>query len=356
MKFLRFPIPSLAILVIASLLAACTGIVAPSGFPGLSADQKAAYLADNQYVYAVDLTNGTQKWRYPDKGSASVTFYSIPALTTDGQLIVGGYDNKLYSLDAASGVEKWDFTAKDRFVGGSLVTPQGIYASSADDHLYALGFTGTLSWTYATQGPNWSKPATNDQCNCIYLASMDHFLYALDAKSGALLWKLDLGSAMAGTPAWGPDNTLYIGNFGSQMVAVSADRGQVRWKTTLLGWVWGGPGLDGNNLYFGDLNGNFYSMQASDGKILWKINSDGPITGSPLVTPDAIYFTTDAGSLYAVNRDSSVKWTQAVGGKIYTSPILAGNSILVAPVGTDGILAAYNSNGGQVWPKFIPPK
>ncbi len=356
MKSLRIPFLSLVFLAIVGLLSACAGVTLPSGFPELSADQKTVYLANNEYVYAVDLSNGTQKWRYPAKGSSSVTFFATPALTPDGQLIVGGYDNKLYSLDLASGAEKWSFTAKDRFVGGALVTPQGIFAPSADNHLYALDFTGKLLWTFTTLGPNWATPATNSQCNCIYLPSMDHTLYALDAKTGAVLWKTDLGSAVAGTPAWGSDNTLYIGNFGSQLLAVDAQNGAIRWKTTVQGWVWGGPILVSGTLYFGDLNGNFYSAQASDGKIMWKIVSDGTITGSPLVTPDAIYFTTDAGSLYALNPNSSVKWTQSVGGKIYSAPLLAGNAILVAPTGTDGVLLAYNPSGGQIWPKFVPPK
>jgi len=357
MKSFRFPLLSVVFLAIAGLLSACGGVVLPSGFPGVSTDQKTAFLAFNQYIYAVDLSNGTQKWRYPEKGSTAITFFAAPALTPDGQLIVGGYDNKLYSLDPATGVEKWQFAeAKDRFVGGALVTPQGIFAPSADDNLYALNFAGKKLWTFTTKGPNWATPGTNVQCNCIYLASMDHFLYALNAGNGAVLWKTDLGFAMAGTPTWGSDNTLYIGNFGSQMVSLNAQDGSVRWKTTLQGWVWGGPGLDGKNLYFGDLNGNFYKLQASDGKILWKINSDGPITGSPLVTLDAIYFTTDAGSLYAITGESTIKWNAPVGGKIYSPPVMAGDNILVSPEGTDSVLAAYQANGTLVWPKFIPPK
>ncbi len=128
MKSLRLPLLSVVVLVIASLLSACAGVVLPSGFPGVSSDQKTAYLAFNQYVYAVDLSNGTQIWRYPDKGSSSITFFASPALTPDGQLIVGGYNNILYSLDPVSKAEKWQFAAKDRFVGSALVTPQGIFA------------------------------------------------------------------------------------------------------------------------------------------------------------------------------------------------------------------------------------
>jgi outer membrane protein assembly factor BamB len=357
MKPLRFLILSVAILAIAGLLSGCTGTTLPSGFPGATVVKNTAYLAYNQYVYAVDLSNGTQAWRYPDKGSTSETFFAAPSLTPDGQLIIGSYNNKLFSLDPANRTTKWEFTAKDRFVGSPLVTSQGIFAPSADNHLYALDFNGKELWTFTTQGPDWSTPTTNDQCGCIVLASMDRNLYSLNAKTGALLWKVNLGNAMVGTPAWGTDNnTLYIGNFGSEMIAINAQNGQIRWRTSLQGWTWGGPILDGDWLYFGDLKGNFYSLQATDGKIMWSINSDGPITATPLATPDAIYFATDAGSLYAINRDSTIKWTQAVGGKIYSSPILAGDKILVTPEGTDGVLMAYNTSGVQVWAKFVPPK
>jgi len=80
---------------------------------------------------------------------------------------------------------------------------------------------------------------------------------------------------------------------------------------------------------------------------------DGPIVGTPLVNKEGIYFTTEVGSLYAVDREGNTRWERNIGGKIYTSPIAAGDLILIAPIESDDLLVALDANGTQQW-AFAP--
>lgn len=348
------------ILTLATALSGCAGAAsAASSWPGLTASPQAAYLAYNQQVYAIDLTNGSSKWQYPTEANNKISFFAAPTLTSDGQLLQGGYDNVLYSLDPATGQENWSFKdAESRYVAGPLATDKGIYAPNADDSLYALDLKGNFKWKFTSEGPLWASPVADPGCSCVYLPSMDHHLYSLNADTGAKNWQSDdLGGSIVGTPAYGTDGVIYVGTFGSEMYAINAADGKVVWHVSTSGWVWGGPVLQDGVLYFGDLSGTFYAMQASDGAVKWKVQPDGPITESPLVTKDTVYFTTEAGSLVALDiTNGSNRWSKTVGGKLYTSPVSAGDLILVSPVNADSLIYAFDTNGNQKWAFTLPKK
>jgi len=97
----------LAALALAVLLGACSGQLPSTSWPGLSVSDTTAYLANGQFVFAIDVQNGTLRWRYPEKAAAGMTFYSDPAITADGRLVLAGSDKAVHLLDAASGTLVW---------------------------------------------------------------------------------------------------------------------------------------------------------------------------------------------------------------------------------------------------------
>jgi len=173
------------------ILSACVGGAGQAAsWPGLAVDQngEVAYLANGQFVYAVNLTNCSEKWRFPQEGDNKVTFYAAPALTEDGQLIVGSYDSVLYSLNPENGQQNWKFEGSgDRYIAGPLANGEIIYAPSSDTKLYALDLKGNAQWEFSTEQALWGTPATNGEV--VFLPGMDHFVYALETQTGRLLWQ-----------------------------------------------------------------------------------------------------------------------------------------------------------------------
>lgn len=349
-------IPLIFILIItSSLLTACSGAAfIPNGWAGLSVNHETAYLAYSQYIYAINVADGVEKWRYPVKPDAKTTFFSPPVLTNDGQLLVSSYGNKLISLNPATGGENWTFPSNNHFISSPLVVGETIFAPCADSNLYVIDLKGTKLWEFPAGGPLWTTPITDSENKRLFFTSMDHKIYALDIQTHELLWSKDLGSALLGTPALSQDGTLYIGTFGKQFYAINSLDATILWQSPLKDWVWAGPVLDGSTLYFGDIAGNFYAMK-TDNTITWSLQPDGPITSSPLVTESDIYFTTEAGTVYAVDREGKPLWNQTIKGTIYSSPVLAGDVILITPQGGDNLLVALNLNGSQKW-SYTPAK
>jgi len=346
--------------ILATLLSGCAGggATAASSWPGLTVDEENAYLAYNTYVYAIQLSNGSLKWRYPSEANRTVSFYADPALSPDGQLIVGGYNHVLYGLDPKTGSMKWDFLqANNRYIASPLVVEQGIFAPNSDDTLYALDLSGNLRWKFNAKGESWARPVTGQACDCIYLSSMDHHLYALDPADGSVIWQSeDLGGAMVGMPALSETGSLYIGTFDSEVLALNSQNGEILWRVPTEDWVWSGPTLAGDRLFVGDLAGNFYALNAGNGETIWQLTPgqlDGPIVGSPLVIDDSIYFGSESGTLYAVDTSGEIQWTQTTGGKLYTSPKQAGDLILVAPIQSEELLIAFDRDGAKKW-AFVP--
>jgi outer membrane protein assembly factor BamB len=348
----------LMLILLPSTLSACAGgAFASTSWPGITVNEDTVYVAYNQHIYAVNLSNGTEKWRYPAEADNKITFYAAPEISPDGQLIAGSYDFNLYSINPANGQLNWSFDqSTDRYIGSPLARDSFIFAPSADRNLYAVDSNGNLIWKFPTGKPLWAKPTTDENCECVYLTSMDHHLYAIDAQTGNQEWKSEpLGGAIVGTPAYSPEGWLYLGTFGSEMLALDASNGRILWRISTDEWVWSGPSLDEGVLYFGDLSGNLYAVNAEDGSQRWKIKPDDKIVGTPLIVDDMIVFTTEADTVYAFDKEGNQLWRQAIGGKIYASPVSAGDLILIAPIesDSDSVLVALAMNGTQTW-QFSP--
>jgi len=342
------------------LLSACSGnsrtIV--NTWPGLAADDARAYLSAGSHVYAVDVKNGSEVWRYPAEADNAMQFYAVPVLTADGQLLVGseGTGHAFFSLNPETGKENWTepFTgAKGKWVAAPLVFNERIYAPNTDGFLYTLGMDGKQAADpIELGGALWSAPVTDGQF--IYVASLDHHLHIIDPANGTTGDPVDLGGAIPGSPA-ATEGGVYVGSFSSTVEIVGAN-GQHESAATTTNWIWGSPTLDGDTLFYADLSGNVYSLDIPSGSQNWgAIQPDGPIVANPLVMGDQIYFATEEGSFFALDRDGKTLWQKTTGGKIYTTPVVSGTLVLVAPYQGDFAIAAYDGEGKQAW-TFTPAK
>ena len=140
----------------------------------------------------------------------------------------------IYSINTETGLGAPLFDgAEGRYIGSPLVSSDRVFAPSADHMLYAVDMNGQLIWKFETEEPLWAKPVSDPDCSCIYLSSMDHKVYAIDAKSGVQIWSTeDLGGSIVGTPSISEDMVLYVGTFANEMVALDAVQGPRSGKTS----------------------------------------------------------------------------------------------------------------------------
>lgn len=151
----------------------------PAFAPGPAVTGGGVYLADYLgTVYALDATDGRDRWRIATESRASIE----PVLVAAGHVHVGS-GKGLYTLDAVTGTPKWRFQAGGDIVGAPAVAEGRIHFGSTDHLLYTLkADDGRLRWKLATGGEITGAPVVRD--GVVYACSKDRCVYALDAEKG----------------------------------------------------------------------------------------------------------------------------------------------------------------------------
>ena len=99
------------------------------------------------------------------------------------------------------------------------------------------------------------------------------------------------------------------------------------------------------------------AISAKDGKIVWQKDAGSPIIAGGALLPDGVVFPTEGGSLIAWSFDGQKElWNQTINGKLYTTPVVAGQTLVVAVTGEAiNLSRPINLNGQVSWP-FVAPK
>lgn len=299
--------------------------------------------------------------------ASAVTAGDWPTYLHDAQRSAASSDPGLSVSNAASLAPLWSFKTGGVISTSATVVDGTAYVGSWDGYEYALdAATGALRWrTYlgVTNVPNCSPPNPGISSTAtvaggtVYVGGGDQYWYALDAVSGAVLWKVYTGdnSATGGYYNWSSpliaNGFAYIGisSLGDcplvpgQLLKVDLSSHQVvaTWNAVptgrVGGGVWTSPTLDPttNTIYLSTgteggseplaqaivaLDANTLTLQGS-----WKL----PAT---VTVPDSDFGTTP------------LLFTDASGRR------------LVGAVNKNGIfyaLDASNLNAGPVWQQTI---
>ena len=113
------------------------------------------------------------------------------------------------------------------------------------------------------------------------------------------------------------------------------------------------------SLFILGLTGARPHLNAADGTALWRIQPQNAIVDTPIISGESILFATEADTIYVVSTAGAIVSSKAIGGVIYSSPLQAGDTILVAPTGFTSLLVALTLDKNQQWTQkwtFTPAK
>jgi outer membrane protein assembly factor BamB len=293
------------------------------------------------------------KWTFSTNGAV----YSSPAVT-GGVVYFGSADGNLYAVDAATGKLDWKFDAHGRVNSSPAVVDGAVYVVSLDGNLYAVdAATGKQRWAFATEGEHrftragnlgafpptevvpdpWdfflSSPAVAG--GTVYFGSGDGHVYAVDAKSGALVWKFKTGDVVHSSPAIS-GGIVYVGSWDTYFYALDAATGSLKWKFKtlednkihLMMGIQGSAAVVNGSVYFGCRDANFYALNALTGALKWKAPNEGSwVIASPAIADGVIYYTTsDSYQFKALDADSGkVLYSLPTGIYGFSSPAIAGS-------------------------------
>ncbi len=312
--------------------------------------------SQNGYLYALDASTGRCFWRY----NCGDGLLASPVVV-DGVVYVGNI-NGVNAIDAYKGTLIWKTTEVDAFVSTPAVSGGMLYVGSfASDSLCAFRVSdGQLVWRYIAGNYVNSSPVVAG--DTVYVSSDDHYLYALNAATGALRWRFNCSGSqphdgLSSSPVVA-NNVVYVTAYDGNVFAINTQTGEKIWNhtTARMSSTFASPAYS-NGVIYQAADKALYALNASTGNELWQFTSTAQIQACPAVAAGAVYIGGNDGILYAFNASSGAQvWQYNIGYPIVASASVANSVVyLGARNGSLYAIGQYQSTDSLVPPVTNTP-
>lgn len=185
-------------------------------------------------LLALDAATGEERWSF----RAGDAILAAPALA-GGLLVFGSYDGRVYALDAGTGALRWSHDARAPVVSTPAFHAGAAIVGTRGYDLLALDLKdGTLRWKrYIWM--SWVESSARIANGTAYVGSSDAAaVFAFDAAGGRPRWKTDVHGWSWGQPAVS-GSRVYAGTAGqtgypaahrAEVLALDAASGAVLWR------------------------------------------------------------------------------------------------------------------------------
>lgn len=193
-------------------------------------------------------------------------------------------------------------------------------------------------------------------------------VFAMDADSnlvaaglgGGLVWKASLkpdfdgGSQVAGGGVAVQGGTVFATTGYGEVVALNAGSGAVIWRQRLDGPVAGAPTVAGNAVYVVARDGTAMALDAATGKVQWEYSGTRSASGrqspaAPAVANDLVIFPFTTGQIVSIEAgDGARRWLGAVAGQRSETAAAGIGEVTGDPVISGGVVYVGSSSGRTV--------
>jgi len=222
-------------------------------------------------LVAYERDTGREKWRLPIANGVEPSATAIR-----DRLFVGASDGEFYSIEASTGRVQWSFPTKAENLSAPLLEEGVVYFLAGNNVFYALdAATGRQLWLYSRQDTSQFSIRGGSQAalknGTLYVGFSDGSLVALNAKSGAVVWELQLNRNkrfrdVDATPVV-DENLIYIAGYDDKLYCVAADKGEILWR--IDGGGYSAVTMAGDKIFYPTTNGEVWALKKSNGDKLW---------------------------------------------------------------------------------------
>lgn len=240
---------------------------------------------------------------------------TLHAYSTDGK-------KKLWAVSLGAPKKKGWFKAQTKAIAGGIGYENGvIVAASGFGEIIGIDANdGKILWRYATEAPVHSSPLVAN--GRAYAVSVTSQLYAIDAKTGELVWTqsglTENARVLSSSSSVIQGDTLITPFSSGEVVASLTANGRRLWNESL--------------------------SRVTGGNSLAAIND---IAGHPVINEGVVYAVSQSGLLAAIDLRSGVKtWDKSISS--IQSPWVAGAYVYVVSVDAE-LYCLEKASGKIVW-------
>lgn len=260
-------------------------------------------------IVAYEKETGREKWRLPIANGVEPSAASIR-----DRLFVGASDGNFYSIESSTGQIQWSFPTKAENLSTPLLEEGIVYFLAGNNVFYALdAATGRQVWLYSRQDTSQfsirggSQAALKD--GNLYVGFSDGSLVALNAKTGAVLWELQLNRNkrfrdIDATPVI-DGNQIYIAGYDDKLYSVSLDKGEVQWR--IDGGGYSAVTMAGDKIFYPTTNGEVWALKKANGDKVWSYKLKEGIATQVKTYKGSLVFGESQGKLRFLDPNSGAE-------------------------------------------------
>jgi outer membrane protein assembly factor BamB len=208
----------------------------------------------------------------------------------------------------------------------------------------------------------------------IFTLDTESMLSSFSTDDGERRWRVDVGDpdedddAISGGIA-ADGGTVYVTAGYDELVAVDAQKGEIKWRAKLSSPSRAAPTVAGGRVFVTTMSNSILAFDPSNGAVLWEFSGLGQSTGlvgaaSPAATAEMVVPAFSSGEIYALRAgNGSVAWSDNLASAVRLGgvgalsdirglPVIDGNAVYAISFG--GKIAAIDiMTGARIWQKDI---
>ena len=296
----------------------------------------------------------------------------------DGVIYVGSADGKLHAVRAADGDAVWTWSGANPLYGEALVTDDGVcFLDEQCDCVCLSRADGRLRWRVAPHGEKTTVPAASKNptfnhrtavpvvdAGTLYVGSIDGGIYALEVKSGRILWRHEAGAAIYAAVALDGEY-LVAGCYDGTVLVLDRRTRKETARVKLGGPVASAPVVAGDTVLVGCRDYLLYGLKRADLTTAWRDSFwFSWIESVPRVVDGVAYIGgSDFRRISAISPATGVsRWVTDVGGITWGTPVVTADTIFAgtsaqvpAAITHEGGITALDRRTGAVKWRHVAP-
>jgi outer membrane protein assembly factor BamB len=255
----------------------------------------------------------------------------------------------LYFYTYRPPVSTWTRQLAGPVDGRPFVVGSSVYVASDGGDVYDLdASTGRINWKANVGHYGDSSPYVSN--GILYIGSRDSGnVYALEAATGKSIWAYHTHSIIESSPVVA-DGLVYIGSEDGRVYALKPSNGQLLWQRYVGGPVEGVPAFSQGKVYVGSMTSNHKAgyvsaLKAETGDIVWQ-EPTGPIDhSSPFVADEKVYVGSTNRRVYQLSAVTGrIRWISPTAGAVDSNPTVVNGDLYIGD--NDGNLYVLNAATG----------
>ncbi len=295
----------------------------------------------------------------------AVAYERVFAASRSGDVYAFAIDSgkELWHVDVAQLAQKAGFFESKksaRLAGGVLAGINKVFVGSEDGEMFALDAkTGELVWQSEVKGEIVAMPAIDN--GILVVNTVSGVLKAFDATDGSEIWQVDLEvpplSLRGTSPPVIAAGGVLVGTASGELSVYILESGQAGWSAE-IGEATGSTELErvidvdsapivfGDKIYVISSRGHLAAIDLRTGRLVWERQYSS--YRSMTLDGNNIFITDVKGHIYSIDRLNGLEqWSQlSLTNRKVTGPVVVGDYVVVGDF--EGYLHWLNSETGDM--------